>query len=228
MGLTRCTSLPSGVNCDLSQCWDLILLKKRERGNRFHAILDQSIGDLNKNIFLLYSPEYFFKKKEENSILIVPHSLRLFESFGSYWSLIKSKAFTFVRESVTCFWDEEGSYISSSTFWHPSPWSSSTGIPCAHLLALVNVGLLSVCSLFAGLSGGCNITDLLHGAPGATHPLWMGALLDSGQPLPQPFCSQPSFPRLPVSDTPLNTLIRGAQLLGGAAMNQHGKPSCWL
>lgn len=58
-------------------------------------------------------------------------------------------------------------------------------------------------SLFVGLSGGRNVSDSLHGAPGATHPLWLGALLDSGQPLPQPFRSQSSLLGLPVSNDTL-------------------------
>lgn len=80
--------------------------------------------------------------------------------------------------------------------------------------------MLSVSSPFAGLSGGCNISDALHGAPGAAHPMWMGALLDSGQPLPQPFCSQPSLPGLPVSDSTLNLLGTG----GTAAWECHEPP----
>jgi len=75
--------------------------------------------------------------------------------------------------------------------------------PCSCSSTSVVTGLLSVSSPFAGLSGGCDISGSLHGAPGAAHPLWVGALLDFGQPLPQPLCSQPALPGLSVSDTTL-------------------------
>lgn len=93
---------------------------------------------------------------------------------------------------------------------HPLCSCSSTSV----------AGLLNVSPPFAGLSGGCDISDSLHGAPGAAHPLWMGALLDSGQPLPQPFCSQPSLPGLPVSDTTL--YLQGGRSI--AAWGWHEPP----
>lgn len=52
LGLPRCTSsLPSPDNCDLSECWDLILLKKR--GNGFQTVLDyhQSNKELEQKYF---------------------------------------------------------------------------------------------------------------------------------------------------------------------------------
>lgn len=107
------------------------------------------------------------------------------------------------RESVSYLWEEEGSYPSYSASWHPLSQLLLHRHPLCSCSSTGVAGLLNVSSLFAGLSGGCDIRDSLPGAPGAAHPLWMGALLDFGQPLPQPFCSQPSLPRLPVSDTTL-------------------------
>lgn len=159
----------------------------------------RAIQDLSKKIFLLCSSEFFLV---QGPILVMPYSLRLFESFGFYQSLIKSKVFTFVRESVSYFWEEEGSHPLTVPPDTPLPAPSPQAPPRS--CSSTNItGLLNVSSPFAGLSGGCNISDSLHGAPGAAHPLWMGALLDFGQPLPEPFCSQPSLPGLPVSDTTL-------------------------
>lgn len=62
LGLPRCTSsLPSAENCDLSECWDLILLKKRERGDGFQAILDyhQSNKGLEQKYFSTLQPWIF-------------------------------------------------------------------------------------------------------------------------------------------------------------------------
>lgn len=86
-------------------------------GFRLSWAIVRAIRDLSKNTFLLCSSEFFFK----GPILVMPHNSWLFESFGSCRSLIKLKEFMFVRKSVSCFWEEEGTYPSSSTSWHPLP-----------------------------------------------------------------------------------------------------------
>lgn len=111
-----------------------------------------------------------------------------------------SSGFTFVRESQSSSsWRKRAVIplpVLHGTFFlillHRHPVCSR---PSTRAMWLLNVS-----PLFAGLSGGCDVSDSLHGAPGAAHPLWMGALLDSGQPLPQPLCAQSSLPGLPVSN----------------------------
>lgn len=183
----------------------------------------RAIRDLSKNIFLLCSSEFFLQRSYSSHApqVVIIWIFWIRSIINKIEGICVCKRISFLllrgRGQLSLFQYLPAPLSLLRLHRHPLCSSSSTG--CS--------GLLSVPSPFAGLSGGCNITDALHGASGAAHPLWMGALLDSGQPLPQPFCSQPSLPGLPVSDTTLNLLGRG----GTAAWGCHEPPweaECWL